>query len=179
MSNDQKRMAEALSKLEGSSTEYDGDIPDNAITFIRRTIQLATVSCFANGADAIAANASTSQWRAPGNGRLVTAHFIPSAAATAHASNAATVEAVKTAANGIGAGTSVAIQSTKTTGAGGVGTLAPGAPVELTVTDGANARFTQGQVLAPRVAQLASGVAIAAGTLELVVELEGPWDEAR
>jgi hypothetical protein len=53
-----------------------------------------------------------------------------------------------------------------------------GAPVALTVTDHANASFTQGQVLAPLVAMTANGVALSAGTLELVVELEGPWDEA-
>lgn len=177
MSNDQKRMAEALSKLEGSNTEYTGSIPNNARTFIRRVHTLPTAQTHANGANAIAANASPHQWRAPANGRLVKAHFIPSAAATEHSSNNATIEAVKTQANGVGAGTAIATANTNTVANGGTGTLAPGAPVALTVTDKANARFTQGQVLAPRVTQNSSGVAMAAGTLELVVELEGPMDE--
>jgi hypothetical protein len=175
--NDQKRMAEALSKLEGSNTEYTGSIPNNARTFIRRTITLQTAATNANGSNALAANASASQWRAVANGRLVKAWLIPSAAATEHASNNATVEAVKTQANGVGAGTAIATANTNTVANGGTGTLAPGAPVALTVTDLANARFTQGQVLSPRVSMNASGVALAAGTLELSIELEGPIDE--
>ena len=178
MSNDQKRMAEALSKLEGSNTEYSGDIPDNARTFIRRHVNLTTAATNANASNAINANASPYQWRAPGNGRLVTAHLIPSAAATANADDYATIACIKTQANGVGAGTSIATQTTKPTANGGVGTLAPGAAVALTVTDKANARFTQGQMLAPKVSMGGNGVAMAAGTLELVVELEGPWDEA-
>lgn len=178
MSNDQKRMAEALSKLEGSSDQYDGSIPNNARTFIRRTITLQTSATHANGANAIAANASLSQWRAPGNGRLVQAHLIPSAAVTQHASNNSTIEVVKTQANGVGAGTAIATANTNTVANGGTGTLAPGAPVALTVTDKANARFTQGQVLAPRVTQNSSGVAMVQNALQLTIELEGPWDEA-
>lgn len=176
-SNDMKRMAEALSKVEGSNTEYSGSIPNAARTFIRRTINLGTAATNANGSNAVAANASPFQWRAPCNGRLVKAHFIPSAAASEHATNNATLEAVKTQANGVGAGTAIATANTNTVANGGTGTLAPGAPVALTVTDQANARFTQGQVLAPRVTQNSSGVAMSAGTLELIVELEGPIDE--
>lgn len=174
MSNDMKRIAEGLSKLEGSSDQYDGSIPDAAKTLIRKTIQLGTSATNANASNAIAANASLSQWRAPGNGRLVSAHFIPSAAATSNDTNYAKVSAIKTAANGIGSGTAVATGNTTTTD---LGTLAPGAPVALTVTDAANARFTRGQVLAPKVAMVASGVAMAAGTLELLVELEQAWNE--
>lgn len=176
MSNDQKRMAEALSKLESSNAEYTGDIPNNAKTFIRRAIQLATVGCLANAADAIAANASTSQWYAPGDGRVVQAKFLPSVAATANASNYSTVAAQLLVA---GVDTrALATQTTKPTANGGVGSLAPGVAVALTVTDKANARFTQGQVISPKVTMGGGGVDMAAGTLELVVELEGPWDEA-
>ncbi len=177
-SNDQKRMSEALSKLEGSNAEYTGSIPNAARTFIRREVRLPTQSAFANGADAVAANASPHQWRAPANGRLVMCHLIPSAAVTQHATNNATVALVKTQANGVGAGTAIATANTNTTANGGTGTLAPGAPVALTVTDNANARFTQGQVLAPRVTMNSSGVAMPASTLEFVFELEGNIDEA-
>jgi hypothetical protein len=177
MSNDQKRMAEGLSKLESSNPEYTGDIPDNAITFIRRTIQLSTAATNANASNAIIANASPSQWRAPGNGRVVTAHLLPSLAATANDTSYSTVSAELLVA---GVDTrALATQTTKTTANGGVGTLAPGVGVALTVTDKANARFTQGQIIAPKVAMTSSGVAMGAGTLELVVELEGPWDEAQ
>lgn len=178
MSNDMKRMAETFSKIEGSNTEYDGSIPNAARTFIRRTIQLPTAATNANGSNAIAANASPHQWRAPGNGRLVQAHFIPSAAATEHAANSAQLEAIKTQANGVGTGTAIAAANTAPVANGGTGTLAPGAPVALTVTDSANARFTRGQVLAPKISMNSSGVAMAAGTLELLVELEQAWDEA-
>lgn len=177
-SNDQRRMAEALSKIESSNVEYTGSVANNAYTFIRRPVELRTSSTFANGSNAVAANASPSQFRAPANGRLVQAHLIPSAAATEHATNNAIVEVVKTQANGVGAGTAIATANTNTVANGGTGTLAPGAPVALTVTDKANARFTKGQVLAPRVTMAASGVAMGAGTLELVIELEGPMDEA-
>lgn len=178
-SNDMKRMAEALSKLEGSNAEYTGSIPNAATTFVRRAFLLPTQQAHANGANVIAANASPYQWRAPGNGRLVTAHFIPSAAASEHVSNNANLLVVKTQANGVGAGTNVASANTAPVANGGTGTLAPGAPVSLTVVDKANARFTRGQVLAPRVTQNSSGVAMAAGTIEIVVELEQAWDEAQ
>jgi hypothetical protein len=69
--------------------------------------------------------------------------------------------------------------TTQPTANGGMGSLAAGVGAKLTVTDKANARFTQGQVIAPKVSMTASGVAVAQGTLELVVELEGPWDEAK
>lgn len=174
-SNDMKRIAEALSKVEGSNSEYTGSIPNAAKTLIRKTIQLGTSATNANASNAIAANASLAQFRAPGNGRLVSAHFIPTAAAVSNDTNYSTIETVKTQANGVGAGTAIATGSTTTTG---LGTLAPGAPVALTVTDAANARFTRGQVLAPRVTMVASGVAMAAGTLELIIELEQAWDEA-
>jgi hypothetical protein len=176
-SNDQKRMAEALSKLEGSNTEYTGSIPNNARTFIRRWIPFRTSATAADGSNAIAANASLDQFRAPANGRLLSARLIPSAAVTQHASNNATIAVVKTQANGVGAGTVIATANTNTVANGGTGTLAPGAAVSLTVTDAANARFTQGQVLAPRVSQNASGVAMVVNTMQLLVELEGPIDE--
>ena len=175
--NDQKRMAEALSKLEGSNTEYTGSIPNAARTFIRRVVQLQTAQTNANASNAIAANASPSQFRAPANGRLVKTHFIPSAAASESATVNAVIAVVKTQANGVGVGTDIAIANTNTVANGGTGTLAPGAPVALTVTDQANARFTQGQVLAPRITQTSTGTAMAAGTLELVIELEGSIDE--
>jgi hypothetical protein len=172
-SNDQKRMAEALSKLEGSNPEYTGDKWQNARSFIRRTLTMSTSATNANGSNAIAANASLSQYRCPSNGRLVSAYFIPSAAATANASNYATIDAFKSPANGA-AGSSIATITTKPTANSGSGNLAAGAPVALVVTDTANARFTAGQVLAPAVSMTASGVALVAGTLELTIELEGP-----
>jgi hypothetical protein len=178
MSNDQKRMAEALSKIEGSNTEYTGDIADNARTFIRRWITLPTAATNANGSNALAANASPHQFRAPCNGRTIMAHWIPPSAVTEHGSNNASIEVVKTQANGVGAGTAMASANTNTVANGGVGTTAAGAPVALTVTDKANARFTKGQVIAPRVSMNASGVAMPAGTLEVLLELEGPIDEA-
>lgn len=178
MSNDQKRMSEALSKLEGSNTEYTGSIPNAARTFIRRVVVLPTAATNANASNAIAANASPYQWRAPANGRLIQAHLIPSATVTESATVNAVIAAVKTQANGVGAGTAIATANTNTVANGGTGTLAPGAPVALTVTDLANARFTQGQVLAPRVTQTSTGTAMPACTLELVVELEGNIDEA-
>jgi hypothetical protein len=175
--NDQKRMAEGLSKIEGSNTEYDGDIWKNARTFIRRTIQLQTSSTFANGSNAVAANAAPTQFRCPANGRPVAAHFITTAAVTEHGSNNANIELVRTQANGVGAGTAVAAANTNTVANGGTGTLAPGAPVALTVLDAANARCTKGQVLAPRVTMNASGVAMPVGSIVVVYELEGPMDE--
>lgn len=173
--NDQKRMAEALSKIENSNTEYDGDKWHNARSFIRRTHSLGTSATNANGSNAIAANASLAQFRCPANGRLISAYFVPSAAATANASNYAQVDFYKSPANGA-AGTSIAVQTTKPTANGGSGNLAAGAPVQLTVTDTANARFTEGQVLAPAVSMGGSGVALVAGSVTFTIELEGPVD---
>lgn len=178
MSNDMKRMAEALSRIEGSNPEYTGSIRNAARTFIRREISLTTAATHANAGNAIAANASPYQWRAPGNGRLLTAHFIPAVAATANASDYSTIACIKTQSNGVGAGTSIATQTTKPTANGGLGSLTTGGEFALTVTDSANARFTRGQKLAPLVTMTGNGVAMGAGTLELVVELEQAWDEA-
>lgn len=177
-SNDQKRMAEALSKIESSNPEYTGNVQKNAATFIRRTITLQTAATNANGSNAIAANASLSQWRAPGNGRVVQAHFNPSATATANATDYATVEVDALYSNGSPLAVARATQTTKPTANGGVGSLVAGAPVALTAAQGANARFTQGQSLAPKVSMSGSGVAMAVGSITVVVELEGPWDEA-
>jgi hypothetical protein len=138
---------------------------------------LYTAATNANASNAILANASLSQWRAPGNGRVVSAHFIAALAATAAGGNNATIAAIKLHANGF-SNIATASQTTNTSANGGTGNLVIGVPAALTVTDKANARFTRGTVIAPQVSMNSSGVAMGAGTLELVVELEQPWDEA-
>ncbi len=175
-SNDQKRMADALSKLEGSCTDYTRSIPNAARTFIRRHVQLSTSLCLANAFGAVAANAAPTQFRAPANGRLLQVHFSATVATTEHGANNAQISVVK--ATGTGAGTTIATANTTTVANGGTGSLSPGGWVALTVSDLANARFNQGQSLLPLVAQNASGVRLDPGTLMLVVELEGNIDEA-
>ncbi len=176
MSNDQKRMAEALSKLEGSSPDYTRSIPNAARTFIRRTVQLSTSMTLANAFGAVAANAAPTQFRAPANGRLIQAHFGPTGATVEHGANYATISVVK--ATGTAAGANIATANTTTVANGGTGTLAAGGWVALSVVDQANARFNQGQSLLPLVVQNSSGTRVEVGTLTLVVELEGNIDEA-
>lgn len=176
--NDMARAAEAIAKLESSNPDYDHDIAEVAKTLIRETVVLFTSQTHANGSNAIAANAAPSQWRAPSNGRVVQAHFVPTAAATENSSNNAQISTYLLYANGW-QNRALATRSTAPVANGGTGTLAPGVDVALTVTDKANARFTQADVLAPKVAMNASGVALAVGSIVMVIEREGPVNEAK
>ncbi len=177
--NDMHRIARELSRIGGSSAEYtDSDAAKAAaLTIIRRTVKIQVASVLANGSNVIVANANPNQERATANGRVLAAWYVPTLAATEHATNNATMKAVITQANGVGTGRTVATANTNTVANGGVGTLAPGAPVALTVTDLANARFVKGEVLSATVTENSSGVAMGAGVVQYLVELEGPADD--
>lgn len=182
--NDMHRIARALSKAEGSSDEYSTNTTDPskpaklaALTLIRRSIKISVAAVNANGSNVVVANANPSQHRAEANGRVLAAFFIPSVAATQHATNNASMTATITQANGVGAGRDVATANTNTVANGGTGTLAPGAPVALTVTDIANARFVKGEVLSASVTENSAGVPMGAGAVQYIYELEGPADD--
>lgn len=171
--NDMRRISGALSNLEGSSDQYDTSAKLAAVTIIRQTHRFAVPALNANASNVVAANASP-QIRAIANGRVLGAYFLPTAAAVAHASNNAQIGVVQLYANGSPKATALATANTAPTANGGVGSLAAGTAVALTVASGANARFTKGTVIAPQLTQNASGVALAAGTVQIDIELEGP-----
>lgn len=173
--NDASRIASGLSKLEGSnSADYDSTPKDAARVLIRRTIQFSTTSVFANGTNAVVANAAPS-WRALANGRVLGAYFIPQGTATAANADNATI-AVKTVyANGV-VNATLASKTTNTTGNSGTGNLVAGVAVSLTVATangGDDARFAKGIVIGPSISQNGSGVAMPAGTIQVDIELEG------
>lgn len=169
--NDMSRIVKGLSKLEGSSDEYDDDIKLAARTLIRRTFRIETASVLANGADVVAPNAAPVE-RMIANGRVLGAYFIPRVAATAAGPNNATMAVKSLYANGLTAVT-LASQTTNTSANSGTGNLVVGVAAELTVTDIANARFTKGTLIGATVTQNSSGVAMGAGTFVVDVELEG------
>ena len=172
--NDMSRITGALSKLEGSSTEYDGDPKIAARTLIRRTLKFETAAVNANGNNVVAPNAGPAE-RVFANGRVLAAYFIPRVAATAAGADNA-IMAVKTLhANGATNAT-LATQTTNTSANGGTGSLVVGVPAALTVSsanNGDDARFTKGTTIGVTVAQAGNGVAMGAGTFVVYVELEG------
>lgn len=174
--NDMTRIVRESSKTGGSNKDYAADPKIAAQSLIRRTVTILLTQVNANGNNVVAANANPTQWRAPHPGRVLTCHFIPTTVATADGANNASINGVKSPANGA-AGINVANANTNTTANGGVGTTAAGAPVALTVTDLANATFVKGAVLSGTITQNASGVAIGAGALEFLVEMTGPCDD--
>ncbi len=169
--NDMSRIAHGLSKLESSSDEYDGDPRDAARTLIRRTYTIEVASVLANGSNAVAPHAAP-QVRMIANGRMLGAYFLPRVAATAAGADNAVMSVKSIHANGATAVT-LATQTTNTTANGGSGNVAPGVAVELTVTDLANSRFTQGTIVSATTTMAGNGVAMGAGTYVFDVELEG------
>ncbi len=171
--NDARRIADALASLDSGSNEYDGSPKLAAVTLIRRSIVFPTVSCLANGSDAVAANAVPTKHRAIANGRVLGAYFLPTVAATAHATNNAQIEVVQLQANGVPASVALAAANTAPTANGGTGNVAVGIGLSLTVASGANGRFLKGVLLAPKVSQNSGGVAMGAGSIQVDIELEG------
>lgn len=168
--NDMARMADGIASLEGPSTEYTGTQKPNAQryaakTLIRRTLKFPMVAISAGGT--LARTASTSQEKMRYPGRVLAACFIPSAAATASDTANQTINLVKNA----------TVMASMTTDVA-TGNLVAGTPKDLTLSaTRANQRFVKGDMLGPSVAALGAGVAIAAGTLQVEVELEGPIDD--
>ena len=175
--NDMRRIVTGLTRIENSSPEYDGSKKDAAVTLIRRTLKFATAALNANASNLVAPNATTSQERAIANGRVLGAIFLPTANVTAAGGDNGTVALAKLHANGVTATPALASATSNTSANGGTGNLVIGVGATLTVADGANARFTKGQILAPELTQNASGVALPTGTLVVDVELEGPADD--
>jgi len=174
--NDMSRITGALSKLEGSSTEYT-DVRQAARTLIRRTVRFQTTAVNANGSNAIVANAADSE-KMIANGRVLGAVFIPRATATAAGADNAVIAVKSLHANGA-VNATLATQTTNTTANGGTGNLSVGVAVSLTVATangGDDARFTKGTIIGPSVSMAGSGVALGAGTICVDVELEGPAD---
>ena len=172
--NDMRRVATGLVRLEGSSGEYDGSVKDAAVTLIRRTFKFATAAVNANASNALLPNATVGQERMIANGRVLGAYFIPTANVTAAGGDNATIAVSKLhAANGVAQTPALASVTSNTTANGGTGNMVLGVAKSLTVANGANARFSKGEVLAPYLSQNASGVALPTGTLVVDVELEG------
>lgn len=174
--NDMRRIVDGLTNLERSSNAYDGDPKDAAVTLIRRSISFQTAALNANASNVVAANAYAGAHRAMANGRVLGGFFTPTGAATEHTANNAQIGVVKLQANGAPVAAALCTKSTAPIANSGTGNLSAGVAVALTVANGANARFTRGQVLAPQLTQNASGVALPAGTVQIDIELEGPAD---
>jgi hypothetical protein len=171
--NDMIRITKGLSKLEGSNSEdYDGDPKLAARTLIRRSFRIETAAVNANGSNTVAPNAAPVE-RMIANGRVLGVYFTPRLAATAAGADNAVLAVKSLHANGATAVT-LATQTTNTTANGGTGSLVVGVPVELTVTDLANATFTKGTIIGATVTMAGNGVAMGAGTYQVDVELEGP-----
>ncbi len=175
--NDMRRIVDGLTNLEQSSNAYDGSPKDAAVTLIRKTLTFTTAALNANASNVVAANAYAGALRAIANGRVLGGYYTATVAVTAHASNNAELGFVKLHSNGVPASPSLVTANTAPTANGGVGNLSVGVPVELTTATGSNCRFTKGQILAPQLAQNASGVALPAGTYTVDIELEGPADD--
>ncbi len=167
--NDMSRIAGGLAKLEGSSDQYDDAAAWAARGVIRKTYAIPTAAVNANGSNAIVSNASFS-YRMKQAGRVLGAYFVPQVAATANASNYATIALHKLDGTG-NVGAAVASITTKPTANSGSGNLALATTVALSVVT-ANARYSRGYLLAADVSQTASGVALGAGTLCFDVEEE-------
>lgn len=171
--NDASRIADALANLEASSTEYDGSKPLVARNVIRRSVTFPTSAVNANGSNVVLANAG-SLFRAPANGKVLSAYFFPQAGLTEHASNNAQITVKTLFANGW-ANAVIATANTAPVVNGGTGTMVAGGqyavPANSTTTS--SYRFSKGEMIGVTITENASGVAVPAGTIQLDYELEG------
>ncbi|HET9045095.1 MAG TPA: hypothetical protein VFN70_18195 [Burkholderiales bacterium] len=175
--NDMQRAADAVTKIEASSTEYDGDKKVAARTLVRRSFSIPVAAVLANGSGAIVPNASPVQFRAPANIRILGAQIIPTGTSAEHASNNAQISLKTLAANGA-TDVTIATANTAPVVNGGTGSLAAGVPTTIAlVSNVANTRVTKGTVIGPAVAQNASGVLTTASTIQFDYELEGPYSD--
>lgn len=172
--NDMRRVVDGLTKLENSSTAYDGAVKNAAVTLIRRSISFSTASLHANAANVLTPNQTQGQHRAMANGRVLGAYFLATANVTAAGGNNATIAVAKLHANGVAQTPALASVTSNTSANGGSGNIVLGVSTALTVESGANARFAKGEIIAPQLTQNSAGVALPAGTLHVDVELEGP-----
>lgn len=176
--NDMRRIVDTVAAGAGPSDEFTGTAEPNAqrmaaISLIRKTLRFSVASTLANGTTAITPTNSPAQEYMEFPGRVLGVRFIPSAALTADATNNAQISLKK------GDGTVMATIATALVGATppGTGNLVAGTSVIVTKSaTEANQHFAKGDILAPAVGQNAAGVATPAGTLQVVVEMEGPVD---
>lgn len=181
--NDMHRIAREVSRVASSSSEYtaNANAPNYpqqiaALTLIRREVRILIAAVAANGTGAVVANANPTAFYCYANGRVLSARFIPSSAAVENGTNNANMIAQKLNSTGLTT-TTVAQANTNLVAGGGTGTLAPGASVNLPVVSLAASRFTKGQVLSGTVTQNSAGVAMGAGVIQYLIELEGPADD--
>lgn len=172
--NDSSRIARGIANLETSTNDYANAAGPLAAarTLIRKTYSIGTVpSVLANGDDAIVANAAPSVFfKSPV--RVMGVTIQTRAALTSNAGNFQTLS-LKAVSNVGVIGNTIAVQTTKTTAAGGTGNLAQGQSFKLTV-DAANARIAANTWVGVSIAPTSSGVAIAATSWAIDVEEEGP-----
>ena len=167
------RIVGEIAKLGTATGKYDsltGGAKLAARQLIRETYHLQTIAAAANGSTDTVSNAAP-MWYARANGRVLAARFLPTADATAEATNYVAITLHRLTGAG-GSGTAIATADTRPVANSGTGNVTKATPYEL-VLDKPNANFTRGQMLAPNIDQVAAGVALAAGTIEFEVEFEG------
>lgn len=172
--NDMSRIAAGLAKLEASNGEsYDAadDGPAKAArNLIRRTYMLEKA---VDGATSTTLAATAAPcFRAARAGRVLGVHFVARGSLTADATNNATINAEKLDGTG-NSGSVFATANTAPVANGGVGNLAAGKSVSLTISNATIARYTAGQLIAPSYTKNgAGGASIPAGTWVIDVEEE-------
>lgn len=170
--NNMTRIVGEIAKLGDATGKYDAVTRGSkqvARQLVRETILIPTVAALANGTTDTVANAATAFY-AHANGRVLDCKFLPQGASAENATNYVKIELHRLTGAG-GSGTAIATSDTRPVANSGTGSIAQATPYQLTL-DAPNANFTRGQLLAPSIDQVASGVAVAAGTLVIRIELE-------
>jgi hypothetical protein len=169
--NDLSRACDEISKLASSNPEYTGAKKKAARQLARESYEFEKLA--ADGAAATTTlYTAAAGFRAPRDGRLLGAYFIPHAALVGDNANNATLNMNKSDGAG-GAATNMAGSTTNVAYgnfvAGGIKTLALNATL-------ANTRFTKGQLISPSIAKSGTGVVVPDGTWQIDVEYEGTDD---
>jgi hypothetical protein len=166
--NDSSKIADALAKIEGSANGYT-NVRKAARSLVRKTYVLRKIAADGTAGTATAYTAAD-QIRMKNPGRVLGVALQPAGAATADATNNATLNVVT--ADGLGGAAVVAASYTSDVAGG---SLAAGVTKALTVsaTD-ANRRFAAGAVLAFNVTKAGTGVVLPIAAISVDVEEEGP-----
>lgn len=173
--NDASRIGDQIAALAASDRYFTNNTKQAGRRLIRRTYQFERMAATnANGSNAILANANN-VIRLPIAGRILQAYGIADTAATAAATNNATVAVIALLANGV-AGNSLATITTNTSANAGTGNISVGVPFTIPAAAGDGARYAANTVLAPQVSMNGSGVAMGKVTVVIDVEEEDVLD---
>ena len=174
--NDASRIGDQIAALAASDRYFTNNTKQAGRRLIRRTYQFAPMAATnANGSNAVLANANNCI-RLPVAGRILAAYGVADTAATAAATNNATIAVLPLNATTGVSGTALATITTNTSANAGTGNVVVGVPFTIPAAAGDTARYAANTVIAPQVSMNGSGVAMGKVSVTIDVEEEDVLD---